>query len=276
MAVRALSIVIAALGAFHVASFGQVVIYEVGWAGTVASGYDEWVELHNASDVPVDLAGWVLVIGEREIPLSGTIPPWGFFLLERTDDTTISDVTADLIYKGAMPNGGTVLLLRDPEGEVVDSANLGMVGGWFAGDADRRASMERISSELPDAPIAWRTATEAKAVDAEGSPILGTPGEENTARGIAVPVVVSIPGPIFTGTVEISWETEGNVEALQTKIFVLPAGGTWTLVAEGLPPVGTYELDTTSYPNGAVLIALGAFDELGPRGGAVISGEIAN
>ncbi|MGY4706135.1 lamin tail domain-containing protein [Candidatus Bipolaricaulota sp. J31] len=273
---RISSLALVVLCAFHAASFGQVVIYEVGWAGTLASAYDEWIELHNTSDMPVDLAGWVLVIGEREIPLSGTIPPWGFFLLERTDDTTISDVTADLIYKGAMPNGGTVLLLHDPDGEVVDSANLGMVGGWFAGDVDRRASMERISPELPDAPIAWRTAAEAKAVDAEGNPILGTPGEENTARGIAVPVTVSIPGAILTGTVEISWETEGNVEALQTKIFVLPAEGTWTLVAEGLPPVGTYKLDTTSYPNGAVLIALGAFDELGPRGGAVIRGEITN
>ncbi len=276
MAVRALSIVIAALGAFHVASSGQVVINEVGWAGTVASGYDEWIELYNASDVPVDLAGWILVIGEREIPLSGTIPPRGLFLLERTDDTTISDVAADLIYKGSIPNGGTVLLLRDPEGAVVDSANLGIVEGWCAGDVGRRASMERISPELPDAPVAWRTATETRALDAEGNPILGTPREENTARGIVVPVAVSIPGAILAGTVEISWETEGNVEALQIKIFVLPAGGTWTLVAEGLPPVGTYELDTTSYPNGAVLIALGPFDELGPRGGAVISGEIAN
>ena len=37
-----------------------VIISEIAWAGTVADPLDEWIELRNIGDVPVDLNGWVL------------------------------------------------------------------------------------------------------------------------------------------------------------------------------------------------------------------------
>ncbi len=256
-------------------SLGQVVINEVGWAGTAASGYDEWIELYNSSPVEVDLTGWRLILGERELPLSGSIPPWGFFLLERTDDTTVSDVQADLIYKGALPNTGTVLQLVDPAGVVVDTANAGAKEGWFAGDVETAASMERISPELPDSPVSWRTGTKGNAHDVEGKEVYGTPGAENAARSRLLPLECSIPGSPLSGTVELSWEVMSDVEGIEVKIFV-KTGTFWELVAEGLPPTGTYTLDTAGFPNGKILIALGAFDAGGPRGGVVVEGEVAN
>lgn len=270
-----LSISAVLLMGFGFLSFAQVVINEVGWAGTAASGYDEWIELCNNSSVPVDLTGWRLVLGERELPLSGSIPPWGFFLLERTDDTTIPDIPADLIYKGALPNAGTVLQLVDPTGVVVDTANLGAKEGWFAGDVETAASMERISPGIPDSPVAWRTGTQGVALDAEGNPIWGTPKSENAARSLLLPVEFSLPGSPLSGTVELSWKVTGEVEGIEVRIFV-KTGEAWELVAEGLPPTGTYPLDTTGFPNGEITLALGAFDAGGPRGGAVVKGEIAN
>ena len=38
---------------------GQLVINEVAWGGTDASPYDEWIELYNPTDEPVDLTGIV-------------------------------------------------------------------------------------------------------------------------------------------------------------------------------------------------------------------------
>lgn len=256
-------------------SLGQVVINEVGWAGTAASGYDEWVELYNDSPFPVDISGWRLILGDRELPLSGTIPPKGFFLLERTDDATVSGIPADLIYKGSLPNAGSVLRLVDPQGVVVDTANLGAKEGWFAGDVESAASMERLSPEIPDSPVAWRTGTKGAAFDAEGNPIYGTPKSENAAWSLFLPVEVSLPESPLSGTVELSWKAMGAVEGIQVKIFI-KTGETWELVAEGLSPAGTYAFDTTAFPNGEFLLALGAFDEGGPRGGVVVKGTIAN
>jgi phosphatidylserine/phosphatidylglycerophosphate/cardiolipin synthase-like enzyme len=111
-----------------------VVINEVAWAGTFASHYDEWIELYNNSDQDVDLRGWMLVAadGTPAIQLEGSIPPEGFYLLERTDDGTIANVPADHIYTGALENAGESLHLYGAE--VVDSIAYGSVAtlppGW--------------------------------------------------------------------------------------------------------------------------------------------------
>ena len=91
----------------------QVVINEVAWAGTNASSYDEWIELHNNTDRDIDLQGWVLAAadGTPSIQLTGIIVAHGFYLLERTDDTTVANKTADQIFSGALENSGEILRL---------------------------------------------------------------------------------------------------------------------------------------------------------------------
>src|SRR5205823_582902 len=94
-----------------------VVIDEVAWAGTAASSSDEWIELKNNSAIAVDLTGWTLTDGgDVDIALSGSLAAQSFFLLERTDDTTISDIAADQIYVGNLSNSGESLTLKDGNG----------------------------------------------------------------------------------------------------------------------------------------------------------------
>ena len=78
---------------------GDVVINEVAWMGTAANAADEWIELYNITAQNIDLTGWTLKSADTSpnITLSGSIPAHGFFLLERTNDTTVSDITADQI-----------------------------------------------------------------------------------------------------------------------------------------------------------------------------------
>jgi len=101
-----------------------VLINEVAWAGTAASASDEWIELHNPGQAQVDLRGWLLTDrDDLNVQLSGTIRPGGYFLLERTDDESIANVSADLLYTGSLRDEGEILWLFDGAGEIADTAN---------------------------------------------------------------------------------------------------------------------------------------------------------
>ena len=169
-------------------------IHEVAWAGTLASAYDEWIELHNPGATSIDLTGWHLVLGEdKSIPLIGSLPAYGFYLMERTDDSTIADISADLIYTGGLKNSGDRLRLFDPSGGLVDSADY--AGGWPAGDAASRFSMERLGGE--GIPGNWITfaGSGGNGVDAAGNPIPGTPRQPNS---VFAPTATSTPTPTPT------------------------------------------------------------------------------
>lgn len=191
-----------------------VLIYEVAWAGTQASSTDEWIELYNASSFDVDLADWNLNDGEDvSISLSGILPAGGFFLLERTDDSTISDLPADQIYSGGLDNGGDSLWLLDPTGALIDSAN-GDGGAWPAGSSGSKASMERRGGE--DRSWNWGTFTGYFGVghDCDGRPILGTPRSRNSVS-FPTPEPTWVPGAVVINEALIrphyDWEGAGEV-----------------------------------------------------------------
>ena len=125
------------------AATGDVVINELAWMGTAASANNEWLELKNNSGVAIDLSGWTLnaADGQPKINLSGTIPADGYFLLERTSDDSVPNVAADLIYTGALGNGGEILELKDSAGNSIDKVDAS--GGWPAGDNTTKQTMER-------------------------------------------------------------------------------------------------------------------------------------
>lgn len=108
--------------------FGGVVINEIAWMGTSQSTADEWVELKNEGTAEVDFAGWRLEWRGGEYGLtfsqdkcvSTVIPAGGYFLLERTDDTTVPDIAADCIYTGALSNSGENLVLKNSSGAEQD------------------------------------------------------------------------------------------------------------------------------------------------------------
>jgi hypothetical protein len=153
-----------------------VIISEVAWAGTRASANDEWIELWNPGAADADLAGWTLTDGgDITVPLSGTLGAGGFYLLERTDDTTVADVAADRIYTGALVNSGESLYLIDSSGRTVDTAN-GDGGPWPAGSQATAAAMERAGSG-PDSDGGWcsNDAVHRTGTDAAGYPVNGTP-----------------------------------------------------------------------------------------------------
>ncbi len=199
--------------------------------GTQASANDEWIELYNTTSQDIDLTGWTLESTTDSTPsftFDATncsnliIPAGGFFLLERSDDNTVSDIPADCIYTGSLVNSGESLALKDPSGTVIDTAN-GDGGAWPAGTdgagSPPYASMERIDPLAPDTDANWATnnGVDRNGLDAAGNPINGTPKAPNSALP-AAPLLVAAkrlaePGP---------WVKVG--EGLEYEIVLTNAG----------------------------------------------------
>ncbi len=125
----------------------DIMINEIAWMGTNISANDEWIELYNSTNLPISLDGWQLVAQDEtpKINLSGTIPANGFYLLERTDDNTLPDISADQIYTGALNNIGEKLELYDNSGNLIDLVDCS--SGWLAGDNVTKQTMERVESK---------------------------------------------------------------------------------------------------------------------------------
>lgn len=141
----------------------NVVINEVAWMGTTVSVNDEWIELKNSTNQNINLDGWTLraADGAPEIKLTGVIWADSFYLIERTDDNTVLNVTADLIYKGALGNNGEDLWLYDGNNNLIDEVNA--TEKWFAGDNTTKQTMEKSSG-------GWQTSKD----------IGGTPKAQNS------------------------------------------------------------------------------------------------
>lgn len=141
----------------------DVLINEIAWMGSTNSANDEWIELYNNTNNNIDLSGWTLKSADEKlkINLNGIITEKGFYLLERTDNSSVSNIIADLIYKGALNNSGIDLALYDNSNNLIDKINCSM--GWLAGDNTTKKTMER-------ATLGWQTSKD----------INGTPRSENS------------------------------------------------------------------------------------------------
>ena len=217
-----------------------VVINEVAWSGTLASSSDEWIELFNPGLNAIALEGWRLADGgDLEVSLAGSIAGGGFYLLERTDEGTVSDITSDKLYGGGLSNEGEQLQLIDPTGHVVDTANPGG-GMWPAGSAspDYR-SMERLNVTSESDP-AWagNTGWVKNGRDAEGNPIRGTPRRVNSVLS-PTPTPSPIPGRVvineFLPKTSRDWNDDGERDVDDEFIELYNAGldgidlGGWSL-----------------------------------------------
>jgi hypothetical protein len=186
----------------------EIIINEIAWSGTQANVNAEWIELYNPNNYTVNLSGWTLraIDGTPNITLTGTIPAQGYYLLERTADTTISDIPADQIYTGALANTPAENLeLRDAGNNLIDTANEGSTT-WLAGTAGPNFySMER-KGLIPDGPSAWASNNGViiNGTDAGGNPIRGTPKQQNSAFNLYFPLSVLINEVAWAGTIASS------------------------------------------------------------------------
>jgi len=143
----------------------SVIINEIAWMGTSVSESDEWIELYNDGAESVSLSGWTITSTGTapNITLTGSISAGGFYLLERTDDSSVPSVTADKIYTGALANSGDTLTLKDASGTTVDTVVGGTDWKSIGGSNSTKHTPQRSGS-------GWTTAAATpKAANAVGS-----------------------------------------------------------------------------------------------------------
>lgn len=223
----------------------HIIINEVAWMGTGGTAIlssDEWLELYNTTSLPIDVGGWRLRSITDNSPnitiASKTIEPYGFFLLERTSDDTISDISADQVYTGNLNDTGEALELRDNDGVLQDLVSVSDDGKWYAGEKATRSTMERIDPLKPgNDPTNWVTNNGliTNGLNAAGEPINGTPKARNsiytsqkpsTVNDLAVDLLSSLfdkvklvwsaPEDIDTPTDRLKYEIRYDEHAIDT------------------------------------------------------------
>src|SRR3989338_2621048 len=115
--------------------------------GTAISANDEWIELKNTTSLPVSLFGWQLLDEANQIQVifasQDVVAANDFYILERTDDMTLPNISADKIYTGALSNTEESLRLFNVNCVLVDEVLA--KPNWPGGYNDTKKTLERKS-----------------------------------------------------------------------------------------------------------------------------------
>ncbi len=150
-------------------SASSVIINEVAWMGSIASGDNEWIELKNVSSREINLNGWQLIDKSRQIKIifgREGLPSAGLYLLERSNDDAVFEIKADKIYTGRLNDTEEELYLFDSQCQIRDKAVANP--NWPGGDKKTKQTMERRSNRD------WQTSNASN----------GTPKKENSYGSI--------------------------------------------------------------------------------------------
>jgi hypothetical protein len=166
-----------------------IIINEIAWMGSGTSANDEWLELKNISEQSVDIKNWQLLDKDEQIKIvfgqkgeNTILTSNQIYLLERTDDDSVPDIPADLIYTGAINDSDESLKLFASDCHLVDEVNTDPK--WPAGDGDEHLTMERSSD------LTWYT------YNGPGiNGIFGTPKQENRLLATPEPTIEPTPEP---------------------------------------------------------------------------------
>jgi len=243
---------------------GDVVINEIAWAGTAASTADEWLELYNNSFQYINLdGGFITSTQGLNLPLKGVLAPQSYFLIERTDDNTVSDISADMVasFGRGLSNEGDTLFLSF-QGQLLDTANVAG-GAWSGGKASPNyLSLERRAPTLPDAPDSWgsNNIVIRNGMDAQGQPINGTPKQANSLASAPLPTPTPPPLMLISEVVydgaTVSTEGDEFVELCNPNMSAVNLTGYKVGDAETSGSEGMYLLPNFNVqPNGCAVIA---------------------
>ncbi len=181
------------------------------WMGSPISTSDEWIELCNRSEEPVDLSGWTITrqLEDREVIMlqieQGEVAPRATFLIANyaADDARSALAAQPQLVNPAVSLPNTKLQLRlydgDPEAgaHLVDLADDGS-GAPLAGDPQlKKAMVRRLLDTDGSLPISWTTAEDHEGWD-QGLVVNGTPGQ------LSLPV--ALPDSALSTTISpVSW-----------------------------------------------------------------------
>jgi hypothetical protein len=166
-------------------SFSQVVINEYSASNlrmfTDDFGkYEDWIELYNKNETPVDLSGWYLSDKTNKpkkwkIPVGTIIPPKGFLVFWASGRDLVTDSSFHTNFKFTQTKKDEFVVLANPNGTIIESAPL------------RLTQLHHSVAKSIDGGNLWKICTEP------------TPGDSNMASSMykdyaSTPVISGISG----------------------------------------------------------------------------------
>jgi|GEM_PF-6643782 len=171
----------------------EIIINELMWMGSTTSPYDEWLELKNMTDRPIELAGFKLkgaAESNKEIvlPEGAVISAQGYFLISNNDKEylfskgrSVLNVDPDFITSTlSLSNSALKVELYSQEGVLIDQANNGEMPFAGKNSANEKASMERNENPSDGSTKEdWHTASASVNFDPQTTE-KGTPKAPNS------------------------------------------------------------------------------------------------
>jgi len=140
-----------------------VVINEIHYNGTNNTIREEFIELHNASAVPVDLSLWkIRGGGDYNFAPGASISAGAFVVVAQHPATMLAryGVTALGPWDGALNSDGERITLRDPNDAIVDEVDFRSEFPWPIAANGEGASMQLVNPSLDnDLGSSWRSGT---------------------------------------------------------------------------------------------------------------------
>ncbi|NLI54936.1 MAG: hypothetical protein GX417_11565 [Clostridiales bacterium] len=191
-----------------------VFISEVSAVQEIKSDDNDWIELCNGADAPVDLTGWTLsdsaTTQDKYTFAGGTVEAGGYFVVECTSHTLRqTESTAPF----SISPGGETLVLKNAEGTIVDTFDTGAL--------TLDITSGRVESDTTIARVFF------------SKPTRGKENDSNVTTGVSPQPVFSDSSLYHTGkftltitcddpNAEIYYTTDGEDPTLKSKRYTEP------------------------------------------------------